>query len=224
MMRRAHVILVALTCLAGVASAEPPSEIERGLEWLASRQRDSGAFGDDDRDLTPTALATLALLSAGHEPDLGRHGLVLRRAVDFLQSQLTRDATDPRQRAILLLALLESVAVEPDAGRRERQVESLRPLANAIARDADAPDADDWTRLAADACRSAGLLSGSPSTAPVLDESARRRLFDDIAERPEKDGGWSAGRDGEKTSRVVTTSLALLRLTLPARHLPSMGP
>ena len=59
--------------------------IERGLEFLASKQRDDGSITDRQYDTTMTSLAIMAFASTGTTPNTaGEHGDVARRALDFV--------------------------------------------------------------------------------------------------------------------------------------------
>jgi hypothetical protein len=61
--------------------------IQRGLDWLASRQNDDGAFGSGSsygQNVGVCALAGLAFMSEGSTPGRGRYGANVDRIVDFL--------------------------------------------------------------------------------------------------------------------------------------------
>jgi prenyltransferase beta subunit len=60
---------------------------ETGLQWLADRQQESGAFGSVDeyaQNVGVTALCGLAFLSAGHVPDRGPYGETVSRCVEYI--------------------------------------------------------------------------------------------------------------------------------------------
>jgi hypothetical protein len=60
--------------------------IDRGLEWLASRQNDDGSFGAEPHraNVGICGLAGLALMSGGSTPDRGPYGQQVSRALDFV--------------------------------------------------------------------------------------------------------------------------------------------
>lgn len=63
--------------------------IDRGLSWLAAKQRDDGSFGSGGgfgRNVAVTALSGMALLSSGSTPGRGPFGSQVNRAVDFVLS------------------------------------------------------------------------------------------------------------------------------------------
>lgn len=253
--RRLGPILLLLV-LDAVACAQWSAEVERGVAWLVARQRDDGAFAGGPSSAGTTAVVTLAMLSAGHEPDLGRHGLALRRAIDFLQRELPQVAdpsgsTSPGDRALVLLSLLEATSIEPDTTRRRRQLESLLALARSLDNvEADDREAREWIELARGEAARVGLLDAIPATRPApatrpqdairpagsLGElliRARRlsasrseespvelaSTLRAVAERQDRDGGWTEGGNDEPR-RVVATAKAVLALSLPSRHLP----
>ena len=59
--------------------------VERGLEWLARRQKPDGSFGGDGMaaNTAVTALAGLAFMQAGNLPGRGRYGEHVTRCVEF---------------------------------------------------------------------------------------------------------------------------------------------
>lgn len=66
---------------------EAQAAIDRGLEWLAKRQKPDGSFGSNDSYgsvSAVTALSGLAFMSAGHLPGRGKYGQNVQRAVDYL--------------------------------------------------------------------------------------------------------------------------------------------
>jgi len=79
------------------ADDAPDLTVARGLEYLARQQQPDGSFDSPDGG-TPkgpvTAAALLAFLASGHTPDLGRYGLVVRGAADFLVKSSADISTD----------------------------------------------------------------------------------------------------------------------------------
>ncbi|MFN0198268.1 MAG: prenyltransferase/squalene oxidase repeat-containing protein [Planctomycetaceae bacterium] len=61
--------------------------VDRGLEFLASRQHADGSFGSGNvyqRNVAVTSLCGLAFLSAGNTPGRGKYGDVVDRSIDFI--------------------------------------------------------------------------------------------------------------------------------------------
>ncbi len=81
----------------GAATDQPPSagaEVEaavsRGLDFLDTwRSRDDWGDADTDGGVATASRALLAFLAAGHVPDIGRHGFVVRRTVEWLLGRQT---------------------------------------------------------------------------------------------------------------------------------------
>lgn len=66
---------------------ETQEGIDQGLEWLASQQQPNGAFGSGlmyKGNVAVTALCGMAFLSAGSSPGVGKYGLEVERAVDYI--------------------------------------------------------------------------------------------------------------------------------------------
>lgn len=96
--RAAAALVVALACgpaAAQTLSSEPVATlitpaadqaIQRGLEFLVSRQHDDGSFGSANLrgNVAVTALAGMALLSSGSTPGRGPHGDAVMRTLDYL--------------------------------------------------------------------------------------------------------------------------------------------
>src|SRR4051812_47238612 len=76
---------IALAQQANSASLPPTLDrtINSGLTWLQKQQKDDGSFGSD---LKPTlsGLSLLAFLASGHTPEVGRFGVTVRTAADYL--------------------------------------------------------------------------------------------------------------------------------------------
>lgn len=115
--------------------------VSRGLDYLAKQQTPDGAFaaGKSPDNAPPavqsprmatTGLALLAFVSAGHAPDVGRHGLVVRSAIDFLVDHVPDNGyvgavqgdrgDDSRMygQGIVTLALAEAYGLENSRSRR----------------------------------------------------------------------------------------------------------
>jgi hypothetical protein len=66
--------------------------VKRALKYLAASQNADGSWGDSrySSDVAIVGLCALAFMSAGHQPDRGPYGKVLRKAADYLASQSQR--------------------------------------------------------------------------------------------------------------------------------------
>lgn len=107
--------------------AELDAAVERGLAFLARQQQRDGSFAGGGPKVAMTGLSLMAFLSAGHTPDAGRYGTVVRNAVDYLLAQAPEDGyfgkVDQSRmygHGIVTLALAEAYGVEFDAARRTR--------------------------------------------------------------------------------------------------------
>src|SRR5512138_2799434 len=65
--------------------------IDRGLAFLARQQAPDGAFEATGPRLATCALSFMSFLAAGHTPDVGRYGLVVRQATDCLVREAPED-------------------------------------------------------------------------------------------------------------------------------------
>jgi hypothetical protein len=195
MHRLRHVIILLL--IFGIACAplhaQPAGEvlppgfdraIENGLRFLQKQQDDEkGSFQAEGAPNAMAGLAILAFLSCGHTPDVGRYGLTVRRALDFLLNQNAPDGYFGHDggrmygHCIVTIALAEAYGMETDEPQR-RRIRST--LDNALKVIYDAQDvekgADDaggwryerrstdsdlsvsvWCTIAMKACQNAGL-------------------------------------------------------------------
>lgn len=136
--RRALGLGVLLALLGATASATaaprpeddvPPrldSAVSKGLSFLAAQQSPEGMFDKGGPRVAATSLSVLAFLSAGNAPDLGKYGLNLRNATEWLLSQQTPDGyfgggeRGMYTHAITTLALAEAYGLEANAVRRVR--------------------------------------------------------------------------------------------------------
>ncbi len=112
-----------------------------------------------------TSLAMMSFLAAGHTPDVGLHGGVVRNATDFLVAQTPADGYFGKLdgsrmygHGITTLALAEVAGVEPDAKRREK---ILAAVASAVRVILAAQDID----KAATPIAGGGAMSPSRATA-----------------------------------------------------------
>ena len=117
--------------------------VGRGLSFLAKQQKPDGSFDDPEDQqqhrVVTTALAVLAFLSAGHTPDVGRYGVAVRRAVDYVAGQVPDegyvgkvDGSRMYGQGIVTLALAQAYGIEPDAERRGKQNAALKKLVKVI--------------------------------------------------------------------------------------------
>jgi len=66
--------------------------VKKALKYLAESQNADGSWGDSrySSDVGIVGLCALAFMAAGHQPDRGPHGGVLRRATDYLAKHSQR--------------------------------------------------------------------------------------------------------------------------------------
>jgi hypothetical protein len=125
------------------ARAKLDEPIARGLAFLAKQQKADGSFDDPEDQqqhrVVTSALAVLAFLSAGHTPDVGRYGIAVRGAVDYVVAQVPDegyvgqvDGSRMYGQGIVTLALAQAYGIEPDAERRRKQNAALRKLVKVI--------------------------------------------------------------------------------------------
>lgn len=121
-------------------SSDLDSALARGLSYLARQQQADGSFlnrekGDEKsaprfggQKVILSSACLLAYLSTGQIPELGKHGLVVRNAIDFLVKAVPEDGylgkVDSSQmsgHALATLALIECYGIESDPARRKKQ-------------------------------------------------------------------------------------------------------
>ena len=69
----------------------PDSErsVEKALKWLGNNQSPDGSW-PGGQDVGIVGLCSMSFLAAGHQPDRGPYGKVLRKAADYLAENCTR--------------------------------------------------------------------------------------------------------------------------------------
>ena len=255
-----RLILVALLVppLAASARAQdrpPPTEpdltrelegpISRGLTYLARQQLPDGSIQNREPDrpdgaprftgpkVALTGLSLLAFLAAGHTPDHGKHGLVVRNALEYLVKACPDDGyyggVDGSRmygHAIATLALAEAYGTETDAKQRKRVRAALEKAvkvllaAQNVTKDGvhrggwryepSSTDGDlsvtAWCAIALRAARDAGVEVPRDST----DRAAEYVLR---CYRPEKKGfSYQAGPGGDPTPAMTASAVLTLHL------------
>jgi hypothetical protein len=124
--------LLALVTPISVLLAKPEDElpprldatINKGLAFLAKQQDGTGALDKNGFKVSITSLGLLAFLAAGQAPDVGKYGLNVRNAVDFLLAHQAKDgyfgAGDRGMyaHAMATLALSQAYGLESSASVR----------------------------------------------------------------------------------------------------------
>src|SRR5215211_2523956 len=110
-MRPLLLILALLPAVGASGQARAPEEglspeldvrLTRGLAYLARQQQADGSFQNNESGdpknpkfsgakVPLTGLSLMAFLSAGRMPDTGRHGQVVRNAIDYLVKACPQD-------------------------------------------------------------------------------------------------------------------------------------
>jgi prenyltransferase beta subunit len=70
----------------GMLNDRTRQAVDGSLAWLSRQQHQNGSFGTGayNGNVAVTALGGLAMMAAGNQPDRGRYGEVVRRAVDYI--------------------------------------------------------------------------------------------------------------------------------------------
>jgi hypothetical protein len=124
--------LAAAPALAQTAPATTPTvnpntdgAVRNGLAYLAKQQKADGSFDASENKVAVTGLSVMAFLAAGHTPDVGRYGLVVRGGIDYLLAQANAEGYFGKShgkgmydQGIVTLALAEAIGVETDEARR----------------------------------------------------------------------------------------------------------
>ena len=99
--------------------------MRNGLAYLAKQQKADGSFDASENKVAVTGLSVMAFLAAGHTPDVGRYGLVVRGGIDYLLAQANAEGYFGKSHSkgmydqgIVTLALAEAIGVETDEARR----------------------------------------------------------------------------------------------------------
>src|SRR3954471_21952840 len=215
-------------------STNLPANLDRtinsGLTWLQKQQKDDGSFGSDLKPAL-TGLSLLAFLASGHTPEVGRFGVTVRTAADYLANlnpengYFGRDESRMYGHCIVTLALAEAYGTEVDETQRRRIRTTLEKALKVIYAGQDArkekpqfeggwryqPQSSDsdlsvsaWAMVAMRACESAGLQVPKAR----VDRAAAyiRRCY-----RPEQRG---FSYQGEGEANAAMTGAALLNLYL----------
>ena len=120
------------------ASSTPAADklqdaIDRGIEFLVSKQSRVGGWADDNHQSAITALAGTALICSGSTTTQGPYAKAIRYCVDFLLSKCQRNGliSSPREdrytygHGFAMLFLSQVLGEEEDIDRREELVEVL---------------------------------------------------------------------------------------------------
>ena len=164
-MRRGVMIVVACLSIARGAHAAAPATqpaplpraetaIDLALLHLERLQHAEGHFQAEPK-LALTGLALTSYLACGHVPDLGRHGMTVRRATDYLVRSAPPDgylgkADGSRMygQAIVVVALAQAYGVEEDPSRRAAMrgvlVKEVKVILDAQAVKKDATHVGGW--------------------------------------------------------------------------------
>jgi len=75
-----------------LGTAKSEAAVKRALKYLADSQNSDGSWGGSGytSDVGIVGLCSLAFMAAGHQPDRGPYGTVLRRATDYLAKHSQR--------------------------------------------------------------------------------------------------------------------------------------
>jgi hypothetical protein len=238
-MRALSISFIAVILLSSFAAAQQPRDIlpptldrtiNSGLAFLQKQQKDDGSFGSDLKPAL-TGLSLMAFLASGHTPEVGRYGVTVRTAADYLANldpeggYFGSDKSRMYGHCIVTLALAEAYGTEVDEIQRRRIRAALEKSLKVIYAGQDMkkekpifeggwryqPQSSDsdlsvsaWAMMAMRACQNAGL----PVPKARVDRAAAyvRRCY-----RPEQRG---FSYQGEGEANPAMTGAALLNLYL----------
>lgn len=204
--------------------AELDAAISNGLAFLARQQRNDGSFDGGGPKVAMTGLSLLAFLAAGDAPEVGRYGLAVHAAGDYLLSQQNADGylgSGDRGmyiHAIATLALTQLYGAEPGFDRQVRIRAALVKAVRVILDAQKAPKSDDkyvggwryernsadsdlslsgWNALALRAARDVGIEV--PDDALARAAEFVMRCYND----PAKGFGYQPGNDAQPGETAV---------------------
>lgn len=230
-------LMLAILCRPA-AGAEPPRDvlppaldtaIDRGLTFLQKQQKTDGSFETSEPPAAMAGLAILAFLASGNTPDVGKYGLTVRKAVDYLLNlnpeggYFGRDRHGMYSHCIVTIALAEVHGTEADETQRRRVRLTLEKALKVIYAAQDAKKEKDiyiggwryepqsadsdlsvtaWCMVALRACNNAGI----PVPKNRVDRAAKYMMTCYRADQ--KGFAYQAGRDASP----AMTAAALLSL------------
>jgi hypothetical protein len=204
----------------GVLSA---GAVAGGLEWLARRQQQSGAFDDEEQRVGAVALAALAFLAEGNTPGKGPYAAALSRAVRFLidrQDARGRFSTSPREHAMATAALVEATLLSGDTSSRHAAETALAALLAARGPEGkwEDPITTAWAAQAlrlsilADTRVGVPILAGLAHEAPTGPAEAWTRMISTPTPQQATAGPWAAGAPPGRLSTTLFGTLALYQV------------
>jgi iron complex transport system substrate-binding protein len=180
-------LLLLAVALASLARAAPVgSQVERGADYLATRQQADGGFAEPDGASHPTltAWAVLGLKAAGRNPAGLRQGGA--SPGEYLQGKSPLTASDLALRILARDALGEDVSDDADRLSRQRRGDGrIGPLVNSTI----------W-----------GLIALRAADRPVPSTTVRYLL-----RRQHPSGGWSWAPRGAPDSNDTAAAIQALR-------------
>lgn len=112
--------------------------IDRGLNFLHEQQKPDGSFDAAGPPAAMAGLAILAFLANGHTPDLGKYGMTVRNALDYLLNlnpeggYWGRDGGRMYGHCIVTTALAQVYGAENDPSQRARTGKALSRAVNVL--------------------------------------------------------------------------------------------
>jgi hypothetical protein len=230
--------------------------LARGIDWLAkaqdkdgawpatglkSRAVGTGASGDGSGTFAPvavTALATLALLAAGNEPDRGPHGRETARAVDWLVARTDLDARSERAGYIAAdgdalsrmhghgyatQALAQAFAMSPKTERGAR-IESALQAAVTCIQKSQGIDGGWWYEPKSGSSHENSIticavqaLRAAHNAGAKVDAATIQRAVDYVSRTQKSDGSFRYAL-GDPKSSVALTSAAIATLNATGKY------
>ena len=129
----AALALPASSSTVGPAADKTRDAIDRGLDYLVSKQSRVGGWADKSHQTAITSLAGIALICSGSTTTQGPHAKAIRYCVDFILGRCRRNGlispvTEQRYtygHGFAMLFLSQVIGEEEDIDRREELVQAL---------------------------------------------------------------------------------------------------
>jgi hypothetical protein len=225
----------------------------RGIDWLAKTQEKDGTWpatglkartapsGDGSGTFAPvavTALATLALLAAGNEPERGPHGRETSRAVDWLVARTDLDARSERAGYIAAdgdalsrmhghgyatQALAQAFAMSPKTERGARIESALQAAVLCIQR-SQGIDGGWWYDPKSGSSHENSIticavqaLRAAHNAGAKVDSTTIQRAIDYVSRTQKTDGSFRYAL-GDPKSSVALTAAAIATLNATGKY------